>query len=129
VGLFGSTDVTENLFNSDTNIEYHTDTLLSMDEDTIEEKERLAEAEFKQWLDRNDLPYWYIHQERDTFSPALRRYIAKRPDFVILIPVIGFIITDVKYKEPAKKYEEFQIGTEEATKYANLQKQFNLHVW
>jgi len=99
-----------------------------MDDKELVEKERIAEREFKQWLDSNDLPYWYIHQEKDTFSPALRHYISKRPDFVILIPVIGFIITDVEYKEPAKKYEEFQIDAEETTKYTNLQKHFNLHI-
>ena len=100
-----------------------------MDDKKMREKERMAEHEFKQWLDSNEIPYWYIHQEIDTFSPALRHYLTKRPDFVILIPVIGFIITDVEYKEPAKKYDQFQINAEETIKYENLQKRFNLPVW
>ena len=94
-----------------------------------EEKERLAESHFQNWLDKNDIPYWYIQQDLKTFSPALNKYMTKRPDFLILVPNVGFILVDVKYKRPATKYEVFQVDAEETQKYSNLQIYFNLQVW
>ena len=95
----------------------------------MKDKEILAENHFKEWLDKNEVPYWYIQQDLDTFSRALKRYMSKRPDFLILTPGVGFILTDVKYKEPAKKYDQFHIDIKETQKYTNLQKYFNLQVW
>ena len=63
------------------------------------EKERVTESKFKEWLDGNEIPYWYIQQDIDTYSTALKRFMTKRPDFIILIPYVGFILTDVEYKE------------------------------
>jgi len=40
-------------------------------------KERLAEGEFKKWLDKHEIPYWYIQQDIDTFSKALRKYMSR----------------------------------------------------
>ncbi len=96
---------------------------------SIEEKERLAEKEFKDWLDANDTPYWYIQQDRESFSPALKKYMTKRPDFLILVPRMNFILTDVKYKEPARKFNDFQISIKESNQYRQLQQHFNLQVW
>jgi len=93
------------------------------------DKERLAEAKFKEWLDGNNIPYWYIQQDIDSFSNALKRYMSKRPDFIILIPNVGFVLTDVEYKVPARKYNQFQINAKETYQYINLQKYFNLQVW
>ncbi|RMF90484.1 MAG: hypothetical protein D6733_03645 [Methanobacteriota archaeon] len=95
----------------------------------MKEKENLAESEFKEWLDKHNIPYFYIHQAIDTFSQALRTYMTKRPDFMILVPHVGFIIVDVEYKKPAKKYDVFQIDEEETKQYCNLQNYFNLQVW
>jgi len=95
----------------------------------MEEKEREAEKEFKGWLDRHEVPYWYIHQDVETFSPALRKYMARRPDFMILIPNLGFILTDVEYKPPLRKYDDFPIDKKETEQYVNLQKYFNFQVW
>ncbi len=64
----------------------------------LREKERLAENKFKEWLNEKEIPFWYIHQEPDTFSNVFRKENVKRPDFIILIPNIGFILTDVEYK-------------------------------
>ena len=96
---------------------------------SIEDKEREAENKFKEWLDTHEVPYWYIHQDVETFSPALRKYMARRPDFMILIPNLGFILTDVEYKPPLRKYENFAIDTKETEQYVNLQKYFNFQVW
>ena len=55
--------------------------------------------------------------------------MTKRPDFMILIPHVGFILVDAEYKSPAEKYEVFQIDTAETEQYCNLQNYFNLQVW
>jgi len=89
----------------------------------------LAEEKFKNWLDKHNIPYWYIQQDINTFSKALKNHMTKRPDFMVLIPNFGFIIVDVKDKEPAVKYEKFFINAEEVEKYVNLQRIFNLQSW
>jgi len=100
-----------------------------MEKEEMKRKERLAEGEFKKWLDKHEIPYWYIQQDIGTFSKALRKYMSRRPDFIILIPHVGFILTDVEYKKPAEKYSEFHIDEEETKQYCNLQDYFNLQVW
>ena len=92
-------------------------------------KSKEVEQKFQQWLDKNEIPYWYVQQDIATFSPALKKYMTKRPDFMILIPHIGFILVDVEYKLPAEKYEVFQIEVAETKQYCNLQNYFNLQVW
>lgn len=77
----------------------------------------------------NEIPFWYIHQEPETFSKVFRKENVKRPDFIILIPNIGFILTDVEYKEPARKYPEFQINVEETYKYCKIQEKYRLNIW
>jgi hypothetical protein len=101
----------------------------SLVERSNREKERTTELKFKQWLDSNEIPYWYIQQDVDTYSKALKRFMTKRPDFLILIPHVGFILTDVEYKNPLEKHEEFPIDYEETEQYFNSQKYFNLQVW
>jgi len=95
----------------------------------VKEKERMAEYKFKEWLDEYEIPFWYIHQEPDTFASAFKKEKVKRPDFMILIPNIGFILTDVEYKEPARKYAEFQINAEETLKYCKMQEKYRLNIW
>ncbi len=93
------------------------------------EKENVAEQKFQNWLDKHSIPYWYVQQDINTFSPALKKYMTKRPDFLVLIPNFGFVIIDVKDKEPAIKYEKFFINAKEVEKYINLQRLFNLQSW
>ena len=77
-------------------------------------QENLAEKKFRDWLNSHKIPFWYIQQDIESFSSALQRYMTKRPDFMILVPHVGFILVDVKHKKPAKKFKEFY---------------FNLQVW
>jgi len=88
-----------------------------------------GEIEFKEWLDKHRIPYWYIHQDMETFSKGLKDYFTKRPDFFILIPNFGFILVDVKDKKSAEKYDKFFIDSDEVDKYLNLQRIFNLPLW
>lgn len=89
----------------------------------------VVERKFKEWLDQNEIPHWYIQQDIDSFSPALKKYFTKRPDFMILIPNIGFFLVDATYKSPAEKYPKFFVNADEVVKYSQLQRVFNLHVW
>jgi len=95
---------------------------------TNAERGKEVELRFKEWLDRHEIPYWYIQQDIETFSPALKKYFAKRPDFMILLPNLGFIFVDAEYKKPTH-YKTFPIDTEESRKYSVLQRHFNLQVW
>jgi len=93
------------------------------------EKQVLVEEKFKEWLDEHGIPYWFVQQDVDHFSQALKKYMSKRPDFMILVPHVGFILVDVEYKKPAEKYEQFLIDEYETKQYCNLQNYFNLQVW
>ena len=56
------------------------------------EKGKETERMFKQWLDNHNIPYLYIHQEKETFSSFFKENLrGKRPDFMLLIPYFGFI--------------------------------------
>jgi len=92
-------------------------------------QENLAEKKFREWLDTHQIPFWHIRQDMESFSHALQRYMTKRPDFMILVPHVGFILVDVKDKKPAKKYKQFQFNEEETKQHCNLQNFFNLQVW
>jgi len=94
------------------------------------EKGRETEENFKQWLDKHNIPYFYIKQDIETFSPSFRNiFSGKRPDFMILIPNFGFIFVDVKYKKIHPDYKTYPIDGEETKKYSSLQRLFNLHIW
>ncbi|MBI5388809.1 hypothetical protein HZB01_00340 [Candidatus Woesearchaeota archaeon] len=98
--------------------------------DSLGEKGNHAELKFKGWLDKHKLAYWYIQQDLTTFSNALALYFgSKRPDFMILLPNLGFILVDVKYKQMDKKFKTFPLDCEETRSYSNLQRHFNLQMW
>jgi len=95
--------------------------------DENKEKGHITELKFKEWLDKHNIPYWYIQQDIETFSLALKKYFgSKRPDFMILIPNLGFIFVDVEYKKIMQRFKKFPLDSEETTKYSNLQRNFNL---
>lgn len=94
------------------------------------EKGREAETRFRNWLDKHNIPYFYIKQDADSFSSAFKRsFSGKRPDFMILIPNFGLIFVDVKYKKINPEYKTYPIDKEEAKIYSSLQRMFNLHIW
>ncbi len=91
--------------------------------------QNLAEVKFKKWLDKNKIPYWYIDQSLESFSPALKKYLAKRPDFMILLPNFGFIFVDIKNKEQAEKYDKFFLFAKEVDNYLSMQRLMNIPIW
>jgi hypothetical protein len=92
-------------------------------------KQNQAEQGFQNWLDKHGIAYWSIKQSINSFSPALKENFTKRPDFLILIPNIGLIIIEVKYKKQATKHNKFFLNAAETDKYVNLQRRFNLQTW
>ncbi len=101
-----------------------------MDFEINKEKGSEAENKFKLWLDKHNIPYFYIKQDMDSFSSAFKNtFSGKRPDFMILIPNFGFIFVDVKYKKISQEYRNYPIDSEETKVYSSLQRKFNLQVW
>ncbi len=96
---------------------------------TIQQKQRDAEQKFKEFLDKQNIAYWYIQQDVETFSPALKKLNVQRPDFFILMPNFGFILVDVEHNIPLEKYNKFCVSEPESFRYTNLQKYFNMPVW
>jgi len=99
---------------------------------TEENRKRGNEAEFmfKQWLDKHNIPYFYIKQDSDSFSPALNKsFSGKRPDFMVLVPNFGFIFVDVKSRRLHPTYKNYPLDSYETKKYSSIQRRFNLHIW
>jgi len=89
-----------------------------------------AEARFKEWLEKHNIPYLYLQQDTQTLSAAFKKYFSgKRPDFLILIPNLGFIFVDVKYKKLHSDYKTYPLDSEETKNYSSLQRKFNLNIW
>jgi len=89
-----------------------------------------AEEMFKLWLDKHGIPYFYIKQDVESFSPALDKlFLGKRPDFMILLPSFGFIFVDVKNRSLHQKYRTYPLDSHETKKYSSLQRRFNMQIW
>lgn len=92
------------------------------------EKGLKAELKFKEWLEKHKISYLYIDQDKEAFSSVFRDSI-KRPDFMILLPNLGFIMVEVKNKELHKIYKSFALDSIETRKFSELQRKFNLPTW
>ncbi|MFA5992089.1 MAG: hypothetical protein WC796_00095 [Candidatus Pacearchaeota archaeon] len=99
-------------------------------EDENKRKGNEAETRFREWLDKHNIPYLYLQQDTQTLSFAFKKYFSgKRPDFLILIPNLGFIFVDVKYKNINPDYKTYPIDSEETKNYSSIQRKFNLNIW
>ena len=97
---------------------------------TEENKGKEAEDKFKAWLDKHKIPYLYISQNKETFASVFKDDSGmKRPDFMILLPNLGFIFVDVKDRKLSKNYGTFPLDSAETKKFSRLQRKFNLHIW
>ena len=73
-----------------------------------------ADIEFRNWLDKHSIPYFYIKQDLECFSKALDDvFSGKRPDFMILLPNFGFIFVDVKNRSLHPTYRNYPRDTAE----------------
>ncbi len=93
-----------------------------------EEKGKEAEGKFKEWLEKHRIPYLYIKQDIDAFSSVFKEEL-KRPDFIILLPNLGFILVDVKYKKSSEREGTFPLDMYETRKFSSLQRKFNMPTW
>jgi hypothetical protein len=85
-----------------------------------------AENAFRQLLNKHNIPYYGIDQQKDTFSYSLiKTFGVKRPDFTILIPQVGSLYVDVKGRRTFKGC--FDISIEEIEKYKKLEILFNFN--
>ena len=88
-----------------------------------------AEQQFQSYLNKHNIPFWFIQQDLETYSKTLKQFNTKRPDFFILIPNFGSILIDIKDTTPLKKHKKICLDYKEIIKYNNLQKYFNMQVW
>jgi predicted HTH transcriptional regulator len=98
----------------------------------LESKQKGEEAEkrFKDWLDKHNIPYFYIKQDINNFSSALNNsFSGKRPDFMILVPNFGFIFVDVKNRRLHPGYKNYPLDSSETKKYSSIQRKFNMNIW
>jgi hypothetical protein len=99
--------------------------ILSDAEKNIKGKE--AEREFMKWLKRCQIPYFYFEQGVEVWSPDMDG--AKRPDFMILLRHVGFLMVDVKHNNIKKEFDDILINCEEAEKSVELHQQFGFNMW
>lgn len=89
-----------------------------------------AENAFKIWLDKHRIPYMYISQEINNFSPAFKElFSGKRPDFIVMIPNFGLIMVDTKSRLLNQQYETLPIEKEDFEKYSSIHSMFNIPIW
>ena len=75
----------------------------------------LSEEKFKNWLNHQNISWYFIDQSPETFAESFSMII-KRPDFVIQLPYKRNIYVDVKSKRIYPKYGNFTIGNNEIQK-------------
>ena len=89
-----------------------------------------AEDRFIRWLNKHSIPYFQIVSSKNTFSKGLIGIFgAKRPDFLILVQKLGFIVVDVKGYSINRKHNAFSLKYDDIKKYSRLEKSFNIKMW
>ena len=75
-----------------------------MNTNNFEKDGKAGEEAFRDWLNKEKIGYLYIDQTIDFFSHTFKENL-KRPDFLLLVPSVGFIAIDVKHHD-IKTYGE-----------------------
>jgi len=103
-----------------------------MKKEPTEEQEKgwRTEEKFRQMLSDQGIPYLPFCDNVKKFSSALGYFGTKRPDIMILLRHVGYLLVDVKHKKKsAKGYESFLLSSGEVEKYAKFHKEFGHEVW
>jgi len=87
-----------------------------------------GENSFAAWLNQEKIGYLYIQQEFEFFAEVFRNAV-KRPDFLVLLPNIGFIAVDVKNHTFNKKYNGFTLDIEDIAKAFAFEKMTRQYLW
>ena len=93
-----------------------------------EEKGKIGEQEFNNWLKEVGISYIYIEQSKETLSTLFRGNV-KRPDFLMLLESVGMLAIDVKNKD---LYQEryFSLGYEkEFLDAVAFERLFRMPLW
>ena len=88
-----------------------------------------SEKEFQKYLNKHNIPFWFIDQETATFSKAIKKMGGKRPDFFVFVPNFGFMLVDVKDKEPLVKHKKICLDFDETRRYCKFQEVFGIPIW
>jgi len=97
---------------------------------SIDEKAEEAEQEFRNFMDKINVPYLPIANEMGKFSAALRDILdSKRPDYLLLLGKAGTLPVDVKYRDDERRFPSFTLDCEEVERYLNFSDAFGIDVW
>lgn len=103
---------------------------------SLELKGFVAEAIFKDMMEKNNLPFLYVGQgplglEKSTVLKD--KLNSKRPDFLVKLPDIGTLFFDVKCRKkigfPNSTEKYFQLNISEILGLGNLHEQLMIPVW
>ncbi len=87
-----------------------------------------GEKAFQDWMDNEEIGYLRIDQAPNSLSNLFIDSI-KRPDFLILLPSIGFIATDVKHYK-LNEDSTFTLNIpQELIKSASFEQHTRLYMW
>ena len=93
-----------------------------------------SEKCFMTYLDKENIPYLFINQEIDTFSRSLREHLCvdsrgKRPDFLVLIKNLGWILVDTKCRTYDNKHDAYPFDYEEYKKLLSVEQATRTPIW
>jgi len=101
-----------------------------MKKEPTEEQEKgwRTEEKFRQMLSDQGIPYLPFCDNVEKFSSALGYFGTKRPDIMILLRYVGFLLVDVKHKK-FKGHDNFLFDYDEVTKYTHFRDEFGHEIW
>ena len=88
---------------------------------------KIAEYLFAKFLNENNMPYYIIDQNTDTFSKIFKEKEIQRPDFLVFFPNDEIVYYDVKYRTKRKFNENekrFYLKRKEIVRLYNFHKEF-----
>ena len=96
------------------------------------DKGKMAEKSFKDFLNDNKIPFYYIDQSKDSFSKIFQIKNIKRPDYIVYTEK-GVFHIDVKcrkkYSLVSKEEERFSLSQKDIEKLFNFHYKLCSNTW
>jgi hypothetical protein len=92
------------------------------------EKGNEAESNFQGWLDKNNAYFLFIKQNVKTFAKRFEKESLKRPDFIIFLPELGYLMVDAKHRGFIRT-NALPVDVNEFEKLLRFNRKFNVPVW